>query len=76
MFNVFLYTADREHKGLNQARNHLGTPGGAKSFLRGAQNLYTMSNSFKLYVQHIFPGERKILQRLLLPARSLVTGLG
>jgi len=40
-----------------QARNQLGIPGGAKSFLRGAQIFWTVSNSFKLnYVQHIFLG--------------------
>jgi len=31
-----------------QARNQLGTPGVAKSFLRGAQIFQTMSNSFQL----------------------------
>ena len=31
-----------------QARNQLGTAGGAKSFLRGAQIFWTISNSFKL----------------------------
>ena len=34
---------------LNQARNQLGTPGGAKSCLRRAQIFWTMSNSFKIY---------------------------
>ena len=29
-----------------QARNQLGTPGGAKSFLRGVQVFYTISNTF------------------------------
>jgi len=32
----------------NQARNQLGTPGVAKSFLRRAQIFQTMSNSFQL----------------------------
>jgi len=31
-----------------QARNQLGTPGGAKSFPRGAKMFWTMSNIFKL----------------------------
>ena len=31
---------------LNQARNQLGTPGGTKSFPRGAQIFSTMSNTF------------------------------
>jgi len=30
----------------DQARNQLGTPGGAKSFLRGAQIFQAMSNTF------------------------------
>ena len=34
--------------GFAQARNQLGTPGLAKSFLRGAQIFQTMSNSFQL----------------------------
>ena len=33
---------------LAQARNQLGTLGGAKSFPKGAQNFWTMSNIFKL----------------------------
>jgi len=40
----------------NQARNQLGSPGGAKSFLRGAQIFYTMSNSFKLCPTHFSTG--------------------
>ena len=38
-----------------QARNQLGTPGGAKSFLRRAQifKLFPIASN---YVQHIFPG--------------------
>jgi len=38
-----------------QARNQLGIPGGAKSFLRGAQIFLTLPNSFKLCPTH-FPG--------------------
>jgi len=38
----------------DQARNQLGTPRGAKSFLRGAQIFYTMSIGLN-YVQNIFP---------------------
>ena len=44
--------------GTGQARNQLGTPGGAKSFPRGAQIFWTISNSFKLCLRH-FPGGRK-----------------
>jgi len=36
-----------------QARNQLGTPGGAKSFLRGAHIFCTMSDIFKLYPTHV-----------------------
>jgi len=35
-----------------QARNQLGTLGGAKSFLRGAQIFETMSTSFKICPTH------------------------
>jgi len=43
-----------------QARNKLGTPEGAKKFVRGAQIFWTMSNSFKLYATHFSRGWRKI----------------
>jgi len=36
----------RVEQRLTQARNQLGSPGGAKSFLRGAQIFRTMSNNF------------------------------
>jgi len=38
----------RKSKTHNQARNQLGTLGGAKSFLRGASNFLTMFNNLKL----------------------------
>jgi len=41
-----------------QARNELGTPGGAKSFPRGTQMFYTMSIVLN-YIQHIFKGAKK-----------------
>jgi len=44
---------DADFVHLTQARNQLGTPGGAKSFLRGAQIFLTMSNSFKLCPTHL-----------------------
>jgi len=44
----------------NQARKQLGIPGGAKSFLRGAQIFLTMSNSFELCPTHFSRGGRKI----------------
>jgi len=40
----------------NQARNQLGTPGGAKSLLRGVQIFWTVSNNFKLYPTHFSRG--------------------
>jgi len=57
-------------------RNQLETPGGAKSFLRGAQIFLTVSNSFKLYAAH-FSREGENLSRggLLPPCAPLVTGL-
>jgi len=61
---------------LPQARNQLGTAGGAKSFLRGGQIFWTMSNSFKLCPPHFSMERRKIFQgglRHLAP--PLVTGL-
>jgi len=39
----------------NQARNQLGIPGGAKSFLRGAQ-IFDLFPVVLNYVQHIFLG--------------------
>jgi len=50
-----------------QARNRLGTPGGAKSFLRGAQTFKAMSNSFKVCPTHFLQGERKIVYGELPP---------
>jgi len=42
-----------------QARNQLGTPGGAKSFPRGAQILWTMYNILKLCPTHFSRGDQK-----------------
>jgi len=39
-----------------KVRNQLGTPGGAKSFPRGAQMFRTMSNIFKLCPTHFSSG--------------------
>ena len=55
-----------------QARSQLGTPGGAKSFLRGAQIFWTMSNSFKLYPTHFSGGAKNFLGG---DSPPLVTGL-
>jgi len=43
---------------LRQAGNQHGTPGGAKSFLRGVQ-IFQTSPIFLNYVQHILPGAAK-----------------
>jgi len=43
-----------------QARNQLGTPGGAKSCPRGAQIFWTLSNTFKLCPTHFSSGGVKI----------------
>jgi len=50
-------TYQKIQKGIHdaQARNQLRTPGGAKSFVRGVQNFWTMSYSFKLCPTHFFP---------------------
>jgi len=42
----------KKASGYSQARNQLGTPGRANSFLRGAQTFWTMSNSFKQCPTH------------------------
>jgi len=44
---------------LEQARNQLWVPRGAKSFLRGAHIFCTVSNSFKLCPTHFSRGEEK-----------------
>jgi len=43
----------------HQARNQLGTPGRAMSFLRGPRFFWTMSSSFKLCPTHFSRGGRK-----------------
>jgi len=55
-----------------QARNQLAVPGGAKSFLRGAQIFWTMSNILKL-PNTFFQRGRKIEAPPALP--WMVTGL-
>jgi len=44
-----------------QARSQLGSPGGAKSFLRWAQMFWTMSNSFKPCPTDLSMGAKKFL---------------
>jgi len=58
--------------GVCQARNQLGTPGGAMSFPRGAKIFWTMSNSFKLCPTH-FSRVGENFSRGVSP--PLVTGL-
>jgi len=49
------------------ARNQLGTPGGAKSFLIRSQTFQTMSNSLKLFPTHYSRGVKKFLGGLRPP---------
>ena len=55
-----------------RARNQLGTPGGAKSFLRGAQ-IFGLCPIALNHVQHIFPGGGEKFSRggFALPALPL-----
>jgi len=64
-FHVILYTIT------NQARNQLGTPEEAKSFLRGAK-FFKLCPIVSNYVRHIFPGGAKNFPRGFAP---LVTSL-
>ena len=50
-----------------QARNQLGIPGRANSFLRGAQIFWTASNSFKLCPTHFSRGAKNFLGGLHCP---------
>ena len=59
-------TVETDYK---QARNQLGTPGGAKSFPRGAKSFWTMSNVFKLCPKHFSRGGEKFLGRASSPLR-------
>jgi len=54
-----------------QAHNQLGTPGGAKSFLGGAQIFFTMSSSFKRCQTLFSRGAKNVLGQVSPP---LVTG--
>ena len=56
-------------KPLRQARNQLGTPGGAESFPRGSQIFWTMSNIFKLCRTHFSRGGEQISRVFFLPLR-------
>ena len=49
----------------------IGTPRGAKNFLRGGQMFLTMSSIFK-YVQHIFPEGGENFSREALRLRACV----
>jgi len=54
----------------HQARSQLGTPGGAKSFLRRSQ---TVSYSFEQCPTHFSRGKRKIFQGLHPPSYGPVS---
>ena len=58
----------------SQVRNQLGTPAGAKSFLRGAQ-FFELCPILLNYVQHIFIDGEKKFQGGFSPRAPLVTGL-
>jgi len=64
-----------KHVSASQACNQLGTPGGAKSFVSGAQIFWTVSDSLKLCSTHFSKGAKIFRGGLLLPWTSLVTGL-
>jgi len=55
---MMLTASDFTYVVWNQACNQLGTPGGVKSFLRGAQFFWTMLNSFKRCPTHFSRGGR------------------
>ena len=50
----------------DQTRNHLGTAGGAKSFLRGIQ-VFKLCSAVSNYVQNIFPGGLEFFQGSFAP---------
>jgi len=53
--------ANNSTRRAKQARNQLGTPPGAKSFLRGTQIFWTTSSSSKLYPTHFSRGGKFFL---------------
>jgi len=57
-----------------QACNQLGTPGWAKSFLRG-DKFFKLRPIVSKYVQHIFPEEAKIFLGKALPPWLQACGL-
>jgi len=57
-YNSYFFHTFKLFKFENQARNKLGTPEGAKSFLKGAQNFKLCPIALN-HVQHIFPGGTK-----------------
>ena len=61
--------------GFAQVLNQLGTPEVAKSVLRGAEILQTMSNSFQLYPTDFSRGSEKVCRGGFVPLPPLVTGL-
>jgi len=59
---------------LQQARSQLGTQGGAKGFLRGAQ-IFELCPIVLNHVQHIFPGGAKIFLGGIRPPPGYGPGL-
>jgi len=47
-----MFSDKQSVRSFSQASNQLGTPSGAKCFLRGAQIFKIMSNSFKQFPTH------------------------
>jgi len=74
IFKTFKHLKFKKRTSL-QALNQLGTPGGAKRFLRGAQHFWTGSNSFKLCPTHFSRRGKNFSWGLRPPCAPLVTGL-
>jgi len=58
---------------INQARNQLGTPGGAKCFLWGAKIFWTMFNIFKLYPTHFSRRRRNFFSKWYRASKQNIT---
>jgi len=62
LFEPLLHHKD-QYTTATQARNQLASPGGAKSFLRGVQIFWTMSNNFKRCPIHFSKGVENFSRR-------------
>jgi len=65
---IFKFATNVLAKFVDQARNQLWTPGGAKSFLREAQIFRNMCNIFILYPTHFSRGDEKFSRGGFAPA--------